>query len=116
RTGRLHNDLRAHLHQRRRLPLALRRSTLRALRASHHAWYSSVPEVRLMGDRRLDVRCETLAGATRRRHCFAMDYSRDGATGKLGIIYQGQVSWEPDRPIEMCVPIAEKGRAHRIEP
>lgn len=41
---------------------------------------------------------------------------RGGSTGQLIVIYHGQVGWESDGPIEVCVPIEAGDRAHRIEP
>lgn len=47
---------------------------------------------------------------------FSLAEERGGSTGRLVVIYHGQVGWESDGPIEMCVPIADRDRAHRIEP
>ncbi|HLS72473.1 MAG TPA: helix-turn-helix domain-containing protein [Actinomycetaceae bacterium] len=47
---------------------------------------------------------------------FGLAAERGGATGRLIVIYHGQVGWESDGPVEVCVPIAEPDRAHRIEP
>ena len=41
---------------------------------------------------------------------------RGGSTGRLFVIYHGQVGWESDGPIEVCVPVEGGARAHRIEP
>jgi len=41
---------------------------------------------------------------------------RGGFTGAFTVIYHGQVGWESDGPIEVCVPVAQPERAHRIEP
>ena len=42
-------------------------------------------------------------------------HERGGATGDLTVIYHGQVGWESDGPVEVCVPIKNDARAHRIE-
>lgn len=42
--------------------------------------------------------------------------SRGGATGTLVAIYHGQVGWESDGPIEICVPLRDAERSHRTEP
>lgn len=47
---------------------------------------------------------------------FSLAEDRGGSTGQLIVIYHGQVGWESDGPIEVCVPIKERDRAHRIEP
>lgn len=47
---------------------------------------------------------------------FAMAEQRGGSTGQLIVIYHGQVGWESDGPIEVCVPLIERDRAHRTEP
>lgn len=47
---------------------------------------------------------------------FSLAEDRGGSTGQLIVIYHGQVGWESDGPIEVCVPIEETERAHRIEP
>lgn len=41
---------------------------------------------------------------------------RGGTSGGLVVIYHGQVGWESDGPIEVCVPLRDAKRAHRIEP
>lgn len=53
------------------------------------------------------------AGAER---LFALAEQRGGSTGQLIVIYHGQVGWESDGPIEVCVPIRDRDRAHRVEP
>ena len=40
---------------------------------------------------------------------------RGGASGRVIVIYHGQVGWESDGPVEVCVPIEDVDRAHRIE-
>lgn len=40
---------------------------------------------------------------------------RGGASGGLVVIYHGQVGWESDGPIEVCVPLRDAERAHRVE-
>lgn len=47
---------------------------------------------------------------------FQLADSRGGARGGIFVIYHGQVGWESDGPIEVCVPIHDSERAHRIEP
>lgn len=47
---------------------------------------------------------------------FDLAQQRGGATGQLIVIYHGQVGWESDGPIEVCVPIETNDRAHRTEP
>ena len=47
---------------------------------------------------------------------FALAEDRGGAAGRLIVIYHGQVGWESDGPVEVCVPVGERDRAHRIEP
>ncbi|HJF13021.1 MerR family transcriptional regulator [Corynebacterium falsenii] len=47
---------------------------------------------------------------------FSLAEERGGHAGSLLVIYHGQVGWESDGPIEVCVPIKERDRAHRIEP
>lgn len=47
---------------------------------------------------------------------FAIAEQRGGSTGQLIVIYHGQVGWESDGPIEVCVPLKENDRAHRNEP
>lgn len=47
---------------------------------------------------------------------FTLAEDRGGSTGQLIVIYHGQVGWESDGPIEVCVPIKEHDRSHRIEP
>lgn len=47
---------------------------------------------------------------------LALAEDRGGATSGLMVIYHGQVGWESDGPIEVCVPIKERSRAHRVEP
>lgn len=47
---------------------------------------------------------------------FELAEQRGGSTGELIVIYHGQVGWESDGPIEVCVPIKEGNRAHRREP
>lgn len=47
---------------------------------------------------------------------FRSAQERGGAAGRLVVIYHGQVGWESDGPIEVCVPIRDRGRAHRVEP
>jgi DNA-binding transcriptional MerR regulator len=32
------------------------------------------------------------------------------------VVYHGEVSWESDGPVEVCVPVVEHERAHRVEP
>lgn len=39
----------------------------------------------------------------------------DEIAGPMFVIYHGEVSWESDGPIEMCVPVANVERAHRVE-
>lgn len=46
---------------------------------------------------------------------FALAKDRGGASGQLIVIYHGQVGWESDGPIEVCMPIRQCDRAHRIE-
>lgn len=46
---------------------------------------------------------------------FSLAENRGGHVGSLLVIYHGQVGWESDGPIEVCVPIKERDRAHRIE-
>lgn len=53
------------------------------------------------------------AGAER---LFTLAEQRGGSTGQLIVIYHGQVGWESDGPIEACVPIRDRDRAHRVEP
>ena len=47
---------------------------------------------------------------------FGLADDRGGAAGSLIVIYHGQVGWESDGPIEVCVPIESSERAHRVEP
>lgn len=47
---------------------------------------------------------------------FELAKQRGGSTGQLIVIYHGQVGWESDGPIEVCVPLEKDDRAHRIEP
>lgn len=47
---------------------------------------------------------------------FGLAGQRGGPSGQLIVVYHGQVGWESDGPIEVCVPIATYDRAHRIEP
>lgn len=47
---------------------------------------------------------------------FALAAQRGGANGRLMVIYHGQVGWESDGPIEICVPVRDQDRAHRVEP
>lgn len=47
---------------------------------------------------------------------FGFADERGGAVGGPIVIYHGQVGWESDGPIEVCVPLNESRRAHRIEP
>lgn len=35
--------------------------------------------------------------------------------GSLVVIYHGQVGWESDGPIEVCLPLRDATRAHRVE-
>ena len=46
---------------------------------------------------------------------FALAAERGGPSGGLVVIYHGEVGWESDGPVEICVPLCETGRAHRIE-
>lgn len=46
---------------------------------------------------------------------FGLAAERGGAVGGLIVIYHGQVGWESDGPIEVCVPLNERIRADRIE-
>lgn len=46
---------------------------------------------------------------------FGLGEDRGGAAGSMFVIYHGQVGWESDGPIEVCVPI-NTARAHRDEP
>ncbi|WP_010534282.1 MerR family transcriptional regulator [Brachybacterium squillarum] len=46
----------------------------------------------------------------------ALAEDRGGVAGRLSVIYHGQVGWESDGPVEVCVPIGDPERAHRIEP
>lgn len=47
---------------------------------------------------------------------FELAGQRGGSTGQLIVIYHGQVGWESDGPIEVCVAMERSERAHRIEP
>lgn len=47
---------------------------------------------------------------------FGLAEQRGGSTGRLIVIYHGQVGWESDGPIEVCVPLTKSDRAHRVEP
>lgn len=47
---------------------------------------------------------------------FALAEGRGGPAGGLVVLYHGQVGWESDGPIEVCVPISYRDRAHRMEP
>ena len=47
---------------------------------------------------------------------FSLAEDRGGAVGSLIVIYHGQVGWESDGPIEVCVPLTLTERAHRVEP
>lgn len=47
---------------------------------------------------------------------FSWAEQRGGSTGQLIVVYHGQVGWESDGPIEVCVPIKDDDRAHRIDP
>lgn len=47
---------------------------------------------------------------------MALAEHRGGTAGELVVIYHGQVGWESDGPIEVCVPVGTAGRAHRVEP
>lgn len=38
-----------------------------------------------------------------------------GIAGPPFVIYHGEVSWESDGPVEVCVPVADADRAHRCE-
>ncbi|MGC2939099.1 MULTISPECIES: MerR family transcriptional regulator [unclassified Brevibacterium] len=46
---------------------------------------------------------------------IALASDRGGIAGPLFVIYHGQVGWESDGPIEICVPIRHSERAHRVE-
>ncbi|MGO2111823.1 MAG: MerR family transcriptional regulator [Pseudoclavibacter sp.] len=45
----------------------------------------------------------------------ALADDRGGGSGQLIVIYHGQVGWESDGPIEVCVPVSDRDRTHRIE-
>lgn len=45
----------------------------------------------------------------------ALAEDRGGVAGPLIVIYHGQVGWESDGPVEVCVSIGDSERAHRIE-
>lgn len=47
---------------------------------------------------------------------FSLAEDRGGGAGTLIVIYHGQVGWESDGPIEVCVPLRLPQRAHRVEP
>lgn len=47
---------------------------------------------------------------------FQLAEERGGAADGLVVIYHGQVGWESDGPVEVCVPLREATRAHRTEP
>ncbi|MDN6400737.1 MAG: MerR family transcriptional regulator [Brachybacterium sp.] len=47
---------------------------------------------------------------------FQLADERGGAVGESVVIYHGQVGWESDGPVEVCVPIRDPTRAHRMEP
>lgn len=47
---------------------------------------------------------------------FRLASERGGASGGLVVIYHGQVGWESDGPIEVCVPLHDATRGHRAEP
>lgn len=47
---------------------------------------------------------------------FELAGERGGASGGPVVIYHGQVGWESDGPIEVCVPLRKRRRAHRVEP
>lgn len=47
---------------------------------------------------------------------FSLAQDRGGAADALIVIYHGQVGWESDGPIEVCVPVKLPERAHRVEP
>lgn len=53
------------------------------------------------------------ASATR---LFELADERGGASSGPVVIYHGQVGWESDGPIEVCVPLRVQRRAHRVEP
>lgn len=46
---------------------------------------------------------------------FQLAEGRGGASGGPFVIYHGQVGWESDGPIEVCVPLHDATRAHRLE-
>jgi hypothetical protein len=39
-----------------------------------------------------------------------------GVAGPPFVVYHGEVSWESDGPVEVCVPVVENERAHRFAP
>lgn len=49
-------------------------------------------------------------------HLSGLARERGGVAGPLVVVYHGQIGWESDGPIEVCVPIADPARAHRVEP
>jgi DNA-binding transcriptional MerR regulator len=46
---------------------------------------------------------------------FQLAEARGGARGGPVVIYHGQVGWESDGPVEICVPLHDATRAHRVE-
>lgn len=46
---------------------------------------------------------------------FQLAEGRGGASGGAVVIYHGQVGWESDGPVEICVPLHDATRAHRME-
>ncbi|MDQ2894321.1 MAG: MerR family transcriptional regulator [Actinomycetota bacterium] len=38
-----------------------------------------------------------------------------GTAGPPFVIYHGEVSWGSDGPVEVCIPVADPDRAHRVE-
>lgn len=76
-----------------------------------------VPEVALLASTRHTLAKELpdviQDNATR---LFSLAEDRGGSTDLLIVIYHGQVGWESDGPIEVCVPVKGHDRAHRVEP
>ncbi len=74
--------------------------TQAVLTSVHHTTAQSLPQV-------IRDAASTLLGLAQ---------ERGGVAGPLFVVYHGQVGWDSDGPVEVCLPISATDRAHRKEP
>lgn len=84
--------------------------------AAFQVAYRHVPEQPVLSATRATTAAD-LPGVVRDTvvHLVEVTGGRGGLAGPPFVIYHGQVGWESDGPIEVCLPLAVPRRAHRIE-